>query len=145
MVRLVEVGTHAIIDAATGPYSTSEPELSRELLGRLQPGMLCLADRGFHGFAAWQAASASGADLLWRMRSSQRLDPLELLPDGSYLSTVYEGPNCKHRGDGLSVRVIARLRDVSTRGAATGVGRQQASRVGRGWADPAVCRRSALY
>ena len=106
MVGLVEVGTHAIIDAVMGPYTTSEVEMSKELLRRLQPGMLCLADRGFYGFAAWKAAAASGADLLWRMRSSQRLDPFEVLADGSYLSRVYEVSNCKRRGEGLVVRVI---------------------------------------
>ena len=31
---------------------------------RLQPGMLCLADRQFFGFEFWTAARASGADLL---------------------------------------------------------------------------------
>ena len=104
--ELVECGTHAIIDAVVGPCSTSEVALSRGLLGRLQPGMLCLADRGFYGFSAWKAAAESGADLLWRMRASQRLDPIEVLPDGSYLSKVYEVSNFKRRGDGLVVRVI---------------------------------------
>ena len=106
MVGLVECGTHAIIDAVVGPCSTGEVALSRGLLGRLQPGMLCLADRGFYGFSAWKAAAESGADLLWRMRASQRLDPIEVLPDGSYLSKVYEVSNFKRRGDGLVVRVI---------------------------------------
>lgn len=106
MVGVVEVGTHAIIDAVVGPCSTSESEMSRELLERLRPGMLCLADRGFYGFAAWRAAVGSGAELLWRMRSSQRLDPVEVLSDGSYLSRVYEVSNFKRRGEGLLVRVV---------------------------------------
>ena len=106
VVGLVECGTHVIFDAVIGPCSTGEITLSRELVGRLQPGMLCLADRGFYGFALWQQAQATGADLLWRMRSSQRLDPIEILADGSYLAKVFEVRNSKRRGVGLVVRVI---------------------------------------
>ena len=47
VVALAECGTHAILDAATGPCSTSEIEMARELVARLKPGMLALADRGF--------------------------------------------------------------------------------------------------
>jgi hypothetical protein len=106
VVGLVECGTHAIFEAVTGPYTTGEITLSRELVGRLQPGMLCLADRGFYGFSLWDKTQATGADLLSRMRASQRLDPIEILADGSYLSRVFEVRNCKRRGDGLVVRVV---------------------------------------
>jgi Insertion element 4 transposase N-terminal/Transposase DDE domain len=106
LVALAECGTHAMFDAEVGRYTTSETALARELIARLRPGMLCLADRGFYGFSLWQHAAATGADLLWRMRSSQRLDPLEELGDGSYLSKVHEIRNFKRRGDGLVVRVI---------------------------------------
>ena len=106
MVGLVECGTHAIFDAEIGPYATSEAALARQLVTRLTPGMLCLADRGFYGFNLWQTAAGTGAGLLWRMRSSQRLDPIEVLTDGSYLSTIYEIANNKRRGDRLVVRVV---------------------------------------
>ncbi len=45
-----------MFQAQIEPYTTSEAALSTELLGRLRPGMLCLADRGFYSFAAWQKA-----------------------------------------------------------------------------------------
>mgnify|MGYP001311054784 CR=1 FL=1 len=106
VVALAECGTHAIYDAEIGPYATSEAELSRLLFGRLEPGMVLMADRGFYGFRLWQAARATGADLLWRMRASQRLDPIEVLADGSYLSEVFEIANYKRRGEGVTVRVI---------------------------------------
>jgi Insertion element 4 transposase N-terminal/Transposase DDE domain len=106
LVALAECGTHAMFDAVVGRSATSEVELAQQLIGRLQPGMLLLADRGFYGFSLWQQAAASGADLLWRMRSSQRLDPIEELPDGSFLSQVYEIRNFKRRGEGMVVRVI---------------------------------------
>ena len=106
LVALAECGTHAMFDAVVGRSATSEVELAQQLIGRLQPGMLLLADRGFYGFSLWQQAAASGADLLWRMRSNQRLDPIEELPDGSFLSQVYEIRNFKRRGEGMVVRVI---------------------------------------
>ena len=106
LVGLIECGTHALFDAVTGRYSDGEITLARTLIDRLEPGMLCLADRGFYGFKLWQRAAATGADLLWRMRASQRLDPIEVLADGSYLSTVFEVHNFKRRGNGLTVRVI---------------------------------------
>jgi hypothetical protein len=106
VVAVAECGSHAIFDAAVGPYATSESALSAELLGRLEPGMVLLADRGFYGFKLWQAARASGADLLWRMRTNQRLDPVEVFDDGSYLAEVFEIANYKRRGQGVTVRVI---------------------------------------
>ena len=106
VVAVAECATHAVFDAVIGAYNVSETVLARDLVARLRPGMLLLADRGFYGFSLWQQGAATGADLLWRMRSSQRLDPIEILADGSYLAKVYEVRNYKRRGDGLNVRVI---------------------------------------
>ena len=50
-----------------GPCRTSERELVHNLINRLEPGMLVLADRGFYGFDMWTRAAARGADLLWRV------------------------------------------------------------------------------
>ncbi len=107
MVALAECGTHAILDAETGPCSTSEIELSRELVGRLRPGMLVLADRGFYGFRLWQHAAATGADLLWRVKTNLRPRYLETLPDGSWLATIIptSGKN-RTSTTPLTVRVI---------------------------------------
>jgi hypothetical protein len=106
LVALAECGSHAIFDAELDSCHTSETELSRRLVGRLEPGMLVLADRGFYGFDLWEQAAATGADLLWRMRASQRLDPVEVLADGSYLSQIFEVRNYKRHGEGRTVRVI---------------------------------------
>jgi hypothetical protein len=77
VVALAECGTHAMFEAVVGPYTTSEATLARQLIARLRPGMLCIADRGFYSFEAWQQAAATGADLLWRVRDNLRLDPIE--------------------------------------------------------------------
>jgi len=107
LVALAECGTHAMFDAVVGPYTTSEAALSRDLLGRLAPGMLCLADRAFYSFEAWQQASATGADLLWRVKDTLILDPVEDLADGSWLAEVAHSTKDRHRRHPATVRVIA--------------------------------------
>ena len=107
VVALAECGTHAIFDAATGPCSTSEIEIARELVGRLKPGMLNLADRGFYGFRWWQQAAATGADLLWRVKTNLKPTHVEILADGSWLAQIKptSGRNRSTR-EPLKVRVI---------------------------------------
>lgn len=108
VVGLVETGTHVLFGAAQGSYSTGEVTLAREVLKHLRPGMLCLADRYFYGYALWKQARDTGADLLWRVRRNIRLPCEERLPDGSYLTRIYEKRDVLGRGigEGLVVRVI---------------------------------------
>ena len=106
MVALAECGTHAITAAALGPLTMSEPALARGLFGHLGDGDLLLADRGFSGLELWRAASAGGADLLWRIRSHQVLPVRLELPDGSYLSEIVAAKDHRKRADPTTVRVI---------------------------------------
>jgi len=106
VVALAECGTHAIFEAAIGPYTTSENALAGELLDRLTPGMLCLADRGFYSFEAWQRASKTGADLAWRVKDNLKLDSIEDLPDGSWLAEVFHSTQDARRQHPITVRVI---------------------------------------
>jgi hypothetical protein len=107
LLTLTETGTHAVFAVAVDRYEASEIGLAPELLQRLQPGMLCLADRAFIGFELWRAATATGADLLWRLRKNQVLPCHERLPDGSYLSRLYASPkHRRHAAGGVTVRVI---------------------------------------
>jgi hypothetical protein len=106
MVGLVECGTHAVFAAATGPLRTSEHTLAREVVGSLRPGMLALADRGFFGVDLWRQAAATGADLLWRVRKDIVLPLIEQLPDGSYLTEIFDQRNMHHTRPGVRVRAI---------------------------------------
>lgn len=107
LAALAENGTHAIVDAAIGPYKASEQQLTRQLLSSLQAGMLCLADRGFYSFALWQEAQGTGADLLWRVAKGLVFSVLQELPDGSYLSRVYASDYDRlHDRHGSAIRVI---------------------------------------
>ena len=88
-VSLVENGTHVLFGSVVGPYATGEVTLAQEVVGALKKGMLCLADRVFFGFALWEKAHGTGAELLWRMKKNVKLPCLKRLPDGSYLSRIY--------------------------------------------------------
>ena len=108
---LVECATHAILAANIDAYRSAEWTVCQPLLARLKPGMLCLADRGFNGYSHWQAAQATGADLLWRCQANRKLPVIKALSDGSYQSVIYPSHigSAKQRqatGSGICVRVI---------------------------------------
>ena len=104
---LVENGTHVLFGARLGRYADGETTLAHEVLTALRPGMLCLADRQFFGHALWQAAAATGADLLWRGKHNLRLPREAALADGSYLTTVYPSDKERRHGiKGVQVRVV---------------------------------------
>ena len=110
VVALAECGTHAVFAAEIGKYSQSEASLTEPLLGRLEPGMLLLADRGFFSYALWRRATATGTDLLWRVRTD-RGGPtpihLETLPDGSWLAHLQQTHSAAARAaEPMLVRVI---------------------------------------
>lgn len=105
---LVECATHAIFAANLGPYRASEWEVCQPLLKRLQPGMLCLADRGFNGCEYWRQAQATGAQLLWRCAANRQLPVRQALSDGSYLSALSPTKKGRRAGaaEAIAVRVI---------------------------------------
>ena len=110
VVALAECGTHAVFAAQIGAYSQSEAALTEPLLGRLEPGMLLLADRGFFSYALWRRAIATGADLLWRVRTDRGgPTPIHLqdLPDGSWLAHLQQRHSAAARAaEPMLVRVV---------------------------------------
>jgi len=106
-VSIVENGAHVLFGTAMAGYATGEITLAKSALKRLQPGMLCLADRNFLGYELWQQAQATGANLLWRGKKHLRLERETELPDGSYLSRSYPlEPDWRKKINGIGVRVI---------------------------------------
>lgn len=106
-VSLVEHGTHVLFGTRIGGVATGEITLATAVLPSRRTGMLCLADRNFCGFAVWNQARGTGADLLWRVQKTLRLPCEERRPDGSYLSRVYASPKeHRHGHNGVVVRVI---------------------------------------
>jgi hypothetical protein len=106
VVAVAECGTHAMFDVEVDAYTESEQVLSRRLLERLDSDSLCLADRGFYSFDAWQMAMNTGADLLWRVKANLKLDPIEVLADGSWLAEVCDSRRDRKREHPIRVRVI---------------------------------------
>ncbi|MEO7134824.1 MAG: IS4 family transposase, partial [Vicinamibacterales bacterium] len=87
---------------------TGEITLAKAVLPSLQPDMLCLADRQFFGFALWNTARGTAADLL--IKRNMRLACEERLPDGSYLSCTYASRrDGRRKTDGVTVRVTSIL------------------------------------
>jgi len=107
VLGLAECGSHAIIDAALGTYSTGEQTLAEQVLRSLHATDLMLADRGFFSYALWKHAADTGADLLWRMKSNAVLPIETRYPDGSFASHIYPGATARrNKIDGIAVRVI---------------------------------------
>jgi len=110
VVALAECGTHAVFAAQIGTYSESEATLAERLLDRLAPGMVLTADRGFFSYALWRKASATGADLLWRIRTDKagpKPTHLEDLPDGSWLAHLQQTHSAAaRREEPMLVRII---------------------------------------
>lgn len=106
IVALAECGSHAMFDAVVGSYTTAENTLARDLIDRLEPGMLVLADRGFCGFPLWSRAVATGADLLWRAMPNMKPRHVETLADGTWLAELRPSGNAGRHGEPLAIRVI---------------------------------------
>ncbi|MGH3173757.1 MAG: IS4 family transposase, partial [Streptosporangiaceae bacterium] len=115
VVGLAECGTRAVLGAATSPLAAGEQPLARQLLPRLRPGDLMLADRNFLSHGLLADVLAAGVHVLWRAKSDVDLPVLQVLPDGTYLSRIAD-PAASRRlrrkgasgGDipGITVRVI---------------------------------------
>ncbi|MDG4827811.1 IS4 family transposase [Solwaraspora sp. WMMD1047] len=113
LLTLIECGTHAVIGASFG--REAEMVQARALLPLLREDMLLVADRNFHGYDLWRAAEATGAGLLWRMKSNRHLPVVRALPDGSWISVIKPPPG-RRRGTEpvITVRVIEYTVTVAT-------------------------------
>lgn len=106
-VAMAECGTHTLCHANPGPYSTGELTLAGPVIDQADATMLVTADRNFFNYPFWHRAAATGARLLFRARSNQRLPRETELADGSYLSTLYPTDKDRRRqANGSVVRVI---------------------------------------
>jgi len=106
-VGLLENGPHVLFAVAMDGCRSDELSLAKQVIGKLGPGMLCLADRYYPGYELWRQAQSTGADLLWRGRKNLRLECEKRLPDGSFLSRIYQSTSDqRNRRNGIVVRVI---------------------------------------
>jgi hypothetical protein len=113
-VYLVEVGTHAVVDAGFWPERTSEHVGRKRVLRCLPQGSsLLLADAGFYSYALIEQVTQRHAQLLARLPAKVLLHQAQTLPDGTQLGRVYPSETVRLRGHaGLRVRVLTyRLTD----------------------------------
>lgn len=104
-VGLMELGTHVLFDFELGLYpNASETALAHDLLPRLKPDQLCIADRLFTNKGLWMKAAQTGAALLWRVKRDIRLDIEKEFEDGSYQSRLYG--DRRHSSEYAEVRVV---------------------------------------
>lgn len=87
-VALAECGTHTLCYANQGPCRSSERALAEPVIDRADASMLVTADRNFYSYAFWQRSCATGAKLVFRVKSNLRLPREQELADGSYLTTL---------------------------------------------------------
>jgi hypothetical protein len=110
VVALMEMATRAVIDLEIGPFKgSSEVSLAKSIIGRMQPGLLCLADRNFPGSELCNSVVAQSSHFLWRVKSHLKLKPLEVLEDGSYLARLSQTA-----AESIIVRVIEYALDGGT-------------------------------
>src|SRR5258708_5696546 len=107
VVGLGECGTRAVLGAELSPLATGEQALLRQLLARLSPGDLLLADRNFLSHGLLADVLAAGVHVLWRAKSDVSLPVLEVLPDGTYRSRIAD-PDASRK----MRRKSAGLRDI---------------------------------
>jgi hypothetical protein len=116
LMMLIEVGTHAVIDAVFG--TESEQVLAQRLRPALAPGMLLLGDRNFPSWKLWTECADTGAQLLWRVKASRLLPRIGTFTDGSWLA-VLPKPGTGGRY-GCWVRVIEYTVTIAARDPGTG-------------------------
>lgn len=104
VVAIAECGSHAILDAVIGGLATGETTLSDELINRLDPGSVLVADRGFYSFYRWASAQDRGVDLLWRIRKNVTPHHVQTLGDGTWLATIT--PNSGPRWREVATQVV---------------------------------------
>jgi hypothetical protein len=112
-VLLIENSSKVVLDVeiGRGDKSSSEKQLARKIITRMESGTLLLADRYYPGKEIWDMALKRKIQLLWRVKSNIRLDPVKELSDGSYLAYFcgndVHGKEGRRQEKGTLVRVIS--------------------------------------
>jgi len=119
-VVLIECGTRVPLGCALGRNDAYEPGLFDQIQPRLEKDMLLLTDRAYYtvcqtttncDYYRWKTCSERAGALLWRVKSTLILRPIEKFSDGSYLGRVRPSqklvkPGLCRKGESMIVRVI---------------------------------------
>ncbi len=104
-VYLVEIGSHAVVDAGAWPIHSGEKEIGKRVLRSLERGMLVMWDCGFHSLAMVRRALQQGADLLGRLPANIKVHVIRRLPDGSTLIALAEHDHKGNPKQGSEIRL----------------------------------------
>lgn len=116
VLALCETGTHVLYRWAVASISTGENSMAPDVLRWLEEDMLLLWDRGFLSYNNLRRVQQRKAQLLARIKCNLIFEPVEVLPDGSYLARMYPSARCrKNDKDGIEVRIIEYTLDEPTR------------------------------
>jgi hypothetical protein len=117
VLALCEVGTHVLYRWLVKPICRGEVSMVPYLLRWLEEGSLLLWDRNFLSYKTLkQVRLGCKAHLLARLKSNFIFDPIEILPDGSYLAKMYPSAWCRQKDkDGILVRIIEYTLDEPNR------------------------------
>jgi hypothetical protein len=89
VMALCECGSHAVTGASFGSARAGERTLAADLVDKVEPDMLVLADAGLYSWELFNSFAATGADLAWRIGASVSVGHLRWLSDGSYLALIF--------------------------------------------------------
>jgi hypothetical protein len=89
VMALCECGSHAVTGASFGTAGTGERTLAADLVDKVEPDMLILADAGLYSWELFNSFAATGAELAWRIGASVSVGHLRWLSDGSYLALIF--------------------------------------------------------
>lgn len=107
VVFLVEIGTHAIVDAGLWPVHTTERLGAKRMLRSVMSGMVVLWDAGMHSFEMLKATLNRQAHFLGAAPISIRVERVRRLSDGSWLVQLHHHPKKgKSKQDPLQLRMI---------------------------------------
>ena len=84
----MEVRTRAPFAWCGGPLRETKMEHAERRVPRPEPGVRLPADGCYCGFPLWSQAVASGAELLWRVKSNLRFPAPARFSDGSWRSVL---------------------------------------------------------
>lgn len=107
VLSLCETGSHVLWQSLIKPICRGEISMARHLLRYLEKGMLLLWDRNFLSYDMVEKVILQKAQLLARIKKNLVFQPIEHLPDGSYLAKLYRNAkDRRHDRNGILVRII---------------------------------------
>jgi hypothetical protein len=107
VIRLIETGTHASVEAIIKPCHCGEYPLAPRLIRSAPSDALVLMDRGFYGYTVLKEAFDQRRHVLVRVASHVNFECIRPLSDGSFLARIYPTlRDRRHQTNGLIIRVI---------------------------------------